>query len=106
MAPNAEWLYLKVFQTEMNYQDVSWTSVYQRSAPLSLTGVTCVNIHLEVIPDEAVLERCCCGVLDSEVPAAEDLKAHICAVTFPHHPGVLVANSGSGKGEKTWEKEK
>lgn len=64
-------------------------------------GVACVDIHLEVIPDEAVLERRSCGVLDGEVPAAEDLKAHVCAVAFPQHPCVLIANSCSGKGRRT-----
>lgn len=32
------------------------------------------------------------GVLDGEVPAAEDLVGHVHAVTLAKHPGVLVAD--------------
>lgn len=49
-------------------------------------------MHLEIIPDEAVFENGCIRVLDGEVPATEDLIAHIHVVTLPEHPGVLVPN--------------
>lgn len=55
-----------------------------------------MSIHLEVICDEAMFEKSSCGVLDGEVPATEDLEAHIHAVALPKHPGVLVANGSSG----------
>lgn len=52
-------------------------------------------MHLKIIPDEAVFENRCVGVLDGEVPATEDLIAHIRTVTLTEHPGVLVPNGCS-----------
>lgn len=48
--------------------------------------------HLEIISDEALLEGGRVGVLNGEVPAAEDLEGHVYAVTFAEHPGVFIAN--------------
>jgi len=57
-----------------------------------------VSFHLEVISDETLLEVGSCRVLDGEVPATEDLKAYIRAVTLSDHPSVLVADSCSVRG--------
>lgn len=58
--------------------------------------------HLEVVSDEAVFESRCRRVLDGEVPATENLIAHIHTVTFPQHPCVLVANCRSIGKVYTW----
>lgn len=58
--------------------------------------------HLQVIPDEALLELCRLWMMDAVVPATKDLKAHIHAGSLLEHPGVLVANSRSVRGEKTY----
>lgn len=50
---------------------------------------------LEIVSDEALLEGSRVGVLNGEVPAAEDLVGHAHAVTFAEHPGVLVADCRS-----------
>lgn len=52
----------------------------------------CASIHLEIVSDEALFESSRSRVLDGEVPTTKELIAHIHAVTFPEHPGVLVAN--------------
>ncbi|KAG7223813.1 hypothetical protein INR49_026496 [Caranx melampygus] len=50
------------------------------------TRTTCPSMHLDVVPDEAAFESRCIRVLDGEVPATEDLKAHVHTVTLPEHP--------------------
>lgn len=49
-------------------------------------------VHLKVVPDKAVFENRCVRVLDGEVPATEDLIAHVHTETLAQHPGVLVPN--------------
>lgn len=48
--------------------------------------------YLEIVAYEALLEGGGAGVLDGEVPAAEDLVGHVHAVTLADHPRVLVAD--------------
>lgn len=61
-------------------------------------------MYLEVVPDAALFEGSRIGILDGEIPTAEDLVAHVHAVAIPQHPGVLVAHHGPGGG-KVWDEQ-
>lgn len=55
----------------------------------------CATLYPEIISDEAFFDISRSRILDCEVPAAKDLVAHVHTVTFPEHPGVLVAHDSS-----------
>lgn len=66
----------------------------------------CVTFYLEIISDEAFFDSSRSRILDCEVPAAKDLVAHVHTVTFPEHPGVLVAHDSSVGKFQRWESQK